>query len=180
MHDEIDEKPMTRWRKWGARTAKIHIDDRIVFVWSKEEATELSLKVKKDLQDYGLLISEDKCSWGARRRIRWIGFEWDTAEFKLFVPEDKIERTTEKIKDVLRKGRKGIPIKEVASFCSLITSAPALGDIARFRTRALLQSVDEAQKRWGWGARIKLDSAAVEELQFWLSNLRSSGPSRVW
>ena len=61
-----------------ARTAEIHIDDGIIFAESKEVATELSRKVRKDLQNYGLLILEDKCSWGARRKIRWIGFEWDT------------------------------------------------------------------------------------------------------
>ena len=46
-----------RWRKWGARTAEIHIDDGILFTGSKKEAIELSNKVRKDLQDYGLLIS---------------------------------------------------------------------------------------------------------------------------
>ena len=91
----------------------------------------------------------------------------------MFVPEDKIKSTKEKIEDVLGKGRKEISIKEVASFCITMTSLrPALGDIARFRTRALLQSVDEAQKRWGWGAKITLEREAVEELQFWLGNLQ--------
>ena len=52
---------MVRWRKWEARTAEIHIDDGIVFAGSKREAIELSNRVRKDLQDYGLLISEDKC-----------------------------------------------------------------------------------------------------------------------
>ena len=73
----------------------------------------------------------------------------------MFVPEDKMERTKEKIEDVLRKGRKEISIKEVASFCSTMMSLRlALGNIARFRTRSLLQGVDEAQKRWGWEAKI--------------------------
>ena len=169
---KLMKTPLARWRRWGARTAEIHIDDGIVFAADKKKATDLSRRVRKDLQEYGLLISEDKCSWGARRRIRWIGFEWDTANFKMFVPEDKLERTRKKIEDLLGKKTRKIPIKEVASFCSLMTSMrPALGDIARFRTRALLQIVDEAQKKWGWGAEAKLDSAAVGELEFWMNSL---------
>ena len=49
---------LRRWRRWGARTAEIHIDDGVVFAGSKKEAIELSNKVRKDLQDYGLIISE--------------------------------------------------------------------------------------------------------------------------
>ena len=74
-----------------------------MFAGSKKEAIKLSNRVRNDLQDYGLLISEDKCAWGARRRIRWIGFVWDTVEFKLFVPEDKIKKTKEKVEELLKK-----------------------------------------------------------------------------
>ena len=74
-----------------------------MFAGTKKEAIELLSKVRKDLQDYGLLISEDKCAWGARRRIRSIGFVWDTVEFKLFVPRDKVERTKEKVEELLKK-----------------------------------------------------------------------------
>ena len=90
---KLMKAPLARWRGWGARTAKIHIDDGIVFAADKEKTTELSRRVRKDLKEYGLLISEDKCSWGTRRKIRWIGFEWDTAKFMMFVPEDKLLRT---------------------------------------------------------------------------------------
>ena len=147
---------LVRWRKWGARTAEIHIDNGIVFAGSKKKAMGLSNRVRKDLQDYGLLISEDKCLWGARRRIRWIGFVWDTVEFKLFVPEDKIKRTKEKVEELLEKERERILIRKIASFFGVMTSLrPALGDIARFRTRFLLQIVDEAQKVGGWPSWMK-------------------------
>ena len=75
---------------------------------------------------------------------------WDSLEFKLFVPRDKVKRTKEKVEELLKKEGEEIPIKEIASFCGLMTSLrPALGDIARFRTRCLLQIVDEAQKAVG-------------------------------
>ena len=97
---------------------------------------------------------------------------WDTVEFKLFVPEDKIKRTKEKVEELLEKEGEKIPIKKIASFCGLMTSLrPALGDIARFRTRFLLQIVDEAQKAGGWGAKAELDEGARDELKFWRKGL---------
>ena len=41
-----------------------------------------------------------------------------------------------------------------------------LGDIARFRTRFLLQIVDEAQKAGGWGVKATLDEGARGKLEF--------------
>ena len=79
---------------------------------------------------------------------------WDTVEFKLFVPEDKVKKTERKVEELLEKEGEKIPIKEITSFCGLMTSLrPALGDIARLRTRFLLQIVDEAQKAGGWEAK---------------------------
>ena len=39
---------------------------------------------------------------GARKRIVWIGFLWDTEEFKMYVPEDKLEQSLQVIRDMLR------------------------------------------------------------------------------
>ena len=93
-------------------------------------------------------------------------------EFKLFVPEDKLKRTKEKVEELLEKEREKIPIRKLASFCGVMTSLrPALGDIARFRTRFLLQIVDEAQKVGGWEARAQLDEGARGKLRFLLKGL---------
>ena len=73
-------------------------------------------------------------------------------EFKLFVPEDKIKKTKERVEELLKKEGEKIPIRMLASFCGVMTSLrPALGDIARFKTRFLLQIVDEGQKKGNSG-----------------------------
>ena len=164
--------PLEMWRSWGARTAEIHIDDGIIFAKGKAFALQLSRKVRQDLQCRGLLISEDKCSWGARRKLEWVGFVWDTKEFKLFITEEKVARVVKVVEELLEKKCRAVPIKEVASFCGLMTSLrPALGDIARLRTRSMLQMVAEAEQRYGWGATVVLDSRSVQELLFWKDNV---------
>ena len=66
----------------------IHVDDSLGLVRGKDKAVSASLRVRDDLDRYGLLASEVKLEWGVRTRMVWTGFLWDTREFKLFVPEE--------------------------------------------------------------------------------------------
>ena len=167
--------PLERWRSWGARTAEVHIDNGIVFAKGKEVTRQLSERVRGDLQELGLLISEDKCSWGARRKIEWVGFLWDTEQFKLFLTEDKIGRVKKVVAEMLEKRGQLVEIKEVASVCGLLTSLrPAMGDIVRLRSRFMLQMVAAAEQKFGWKARVVLDEQSLEELRFWGTTWPSS------
>ena len=117
-------------------------------------------------------ISEDKCSWGARRKLEWVGFEWDTEVFKLFLTEDKIGRVKKVVAEMLEKRGQLVEIKEVASVCGLLTSLrPAMGDIVRLRSRFMLQMVAAAEQKFGWKARVVLDEQSLEELRFWGDNV---------
>ena len=138
------------WRGGGvggqARTAEVHIDDGIVFADGREFTRQLSRRVREDLQKLGLLISEDKCSWGARRELEWVGFKWNTEVFKLILTEDKIDRVKKAVGEMLVKKGKLVTIKEVASVCGLWTSLRlALGDIARLRTRSGMSGNSRSQ-----------------------------------
>ena len=46
--------------------------------------------VKRDLEDFGLLISEEKCNWTVSQVIKWTGWRIDTAEFKIYITERKL------------------------------------------------------------------------------------------
>ena len=164
--------PLERWRGWGARVAEVHIDDGIVFAAGRSFTLDLSRRVRDDLGRYGLLISEDKCAWGARRNILWVGFTWDTVRFKMFLPEEKVARLLGRVDELTRQANKLVPIKQLAGVCSLLTSLrPALGDMTRFRSRSMLQLVAKAQERFGWGGGVRLDNKAMDELKFWRENV---------
>ena len=133
---KILRPPLIRWRSWGARATEVHTDDGCVFAQGQSHTLHHSRRVRQDLTDFGLLIAEDKCSWGARRRLEWIGLIWDTVQFKMVVPELKIARTIRVIIELLQKKKMMIAIKEIVGCCGLLTSLrPALRDILRFRTR---------------------------------------------
>ena len=60
--------PLQRWREWGVKSF-IHLDDGIGAMAGKKEAQRMSDEVKKDLAHFGLLTSEDKCTWLVTQEI---------------------------------------------------------------------------------------------------------------
>ena len=60
--------PLERWRKDGV-CVFIHLDDGLEIVRGRGKALRASKRVREDLDHYGLLASEEKSEWGARRNI---------------------------------------------------------------------------------------------------------------
>ena len=117
----------------------IHVDDGFGVCSSKVECLAASERIRSDLISYGLLISESKCSWGARQSLLWTGFVWDFREFKLWISEEKLVRAETEIRLLLEAGHVVLPAKQVARVVGLLGSfALAMGAIVRFRTRSLL------------------------------------------
>ena len=77
---------MDRWRRIGIRVF-IHVDEGFGIVKGRENLVRASNKVRGDLALYGLLATEEKSEWGARRNIIRTGFVWDAVGFKLWVTE---------------------------------------------------------------------------------------------
>ena len=113
--------PLERWRRQGINVY-LHVDDGLGIVKGKEAAIWASESVRKDLKKYGLLVSEDKSEWGARREIVWPGLVWDTVRFKLFVPEEKLQRAEDLVKEMLRKSSESVKVRMIAKIAALLGS----------------------------------------------------------
>ena len=70
----------------------IHVDNGFGIVKGRDNAVRASNEVRRDLDLYGLLATEEKSEWEARRNIVWTGFMWDTVNFKLWVTEEKLAK----------------------------------------------------------------------------------------
>ena len=113
--------------------------------------------VREDLLRYGLLISEGKCTWGARRSIEWTGFVFDTCKFQLTVPEPKLARAAKAVEDMLERRHGLVLTKELASVAGLLGSFNlAMGSVTRFHTRGMMTKLVEVTKRWGWSGKLVL------------------------
>ena len=175
---KVLKSPLERWRAMGIQCF-IHLDDGLSFSSTKSECLRASAQVRGDLQSYGLLISEKKCSWGARQSIRWTGFIWDLKNFKLWVPEEKLGRAEVEVKALKQKVGK-VQIRTLAKVVGLLGSfALAMGDIVRFRTRALMCNIARVTENGNWGAMTELGSRERDELGFWEQRLRSLNGYRM-
>ena len=66
--------------------------------------------MREDLDHYGLLASEEKSEWGARRKIVRTGFLWDTVRFKLFVPKEKLVRIEGMLEELWKMRKESIEV----------------------------------------------------------------------
>ena len=120
----------------------IHVDDRFGIVKGRENSVRASNEVRRDLALYGLLASEEKSEWGARRNVVWTGFVWDTVRFKLWVTEEKLARAEELLEGLWKKRGEMVGVKEIARVAGVIGSFTlAMGNVARFYTRGMLTQV---------------------------------------
>ena len=164
--------PLERWRRTGIR-AFIHVDDGLGLVRGRDRAVSASLRVRKDLEKYGLLASEEKSEWGARTSIVWTGFLWDTRRFKLFVPEEKLERVEVMLEDLLKDRKESVRIRRLARVAGMIGSfSLAMGNVARFHTRGMLTQVAMVSGKAGWESSCKMDERVIREIRFWKENIR--------
>ena len=113
---------------------------------------ENSDSVRSDLIALGLLISEEKCSWGARKQLEWTGFLWDTARFQLSVTDRKIEKAVVLLTE-LSSTVGEVATRQVAGLVGLLGSFYlAMGPRSRFHSRGLMTFVASQVQKSGWKA----------------------------
>ena len=169
--------PLQRWREWGAK-AFIYLDDVIGAMSGKKEAQEMSDMVKKDLADFGLITSEDKCFWKVTQEMEWTGWLINTKNFMIYVPQRKIVKAEEKLEQLL--AQVGKKVKELGSLVGLIISfGLAVGRSARFYTKFATIEVARVAEEKGWKAWLVLPVEVVAELRFWKENLRKLNGQKI-
>ena len=129
--------------------------------------------MRADLMALGLLISEEKCSWGARKVLEWTGFVWDTAHFYLSVTDRKIEKAAALVSELVSSTGE-VAIRQVAGLMGLLRSFYlAMGPRSWFQCRGLMTFITSHVQRLDWKGWTVLDVQCQTELGFWNDNLRS-------
>ena len=171
--------PLQRWREWGAR-AFIHLDDGAGAVAEEVRAQKVADRVRRNLADFGLLTSDDKCTWKVSQEIEWTGWRINTAEFMIYVPERKLGKAEAKLDELLKSVGKRIKVKSISSIVGLIISfGLAMGRAARFHTRFSTMEVARVVEAQGWGASVVMPAEVIGELKFWRENLRRLNGQRI-
>ena len=165
--------PLERWRRDSGHHF-IHVDDGIgAMSGGEQEAQAMADKVKKDLKYFGLLTSDDKCQWKVTQELEWTGLRINTREFKVYIPDWKLEKAECKLDLLLGRLEHLVPIKELASVVGLITSfGLGMGRACRFYTRFSSMQVAKVSREKGWKSSILLADETVRELRFWRLNMK--------
>ena len=71
----------------------MYLDDGIGGNKKYAEAAFLSCYIRKSVTDFGFLLASDKCQWEPVQVIVWLGYVFDTMSAKIFVANERIEKT---------------------------------------------------------------------------------------
>ena len=108
-------------------------------------------QVREDLQELGLVLSEEKCEWKPCQVFMWCGFAWNLKEFKVMVPEDKKTMIKEMAMELMSS--RTVTVRQVAAFTGLVLSCtPAVGRSARFYNRTTVSWCQSLVDETGWGS----------------------------
>ena len=174
-------KPWTkRWRSLGLHCF-LYLDDGLCICPTREEVEFFSPIVRKDLERAGILEQTQKCVWDPTQAVVWLGFEINLKDYTLSVPNQKIFKALEAIRQACQYNSS--PRKLLKAVGILISLAPILGNTAMICTKPLYAEILEKtnptsknsprNKRQKWDKPLSLSQAAKDCLQFWESNLDS-------
>ena len=130
-------------------------------------------KVRRDLNEFCLIISEDKCAWEVTQELEWMGWRINTKEFTIYVPGRKVVKLEKKLDELLLKLGKKVKLRELSLVVGLIISLGlAVGKSAGVYARFFTIKVAKVAEGRGWEAWLVLSVEVLEELRYWRVNLR--------
>ncbi|CAC5410794.1 unnamed protein product [Mytilus coruscus] len=130
-------------------------------------------KVQQFIQSVGFNINMEKSVFIPSQRITFLGYIIDSVLFRVFLPEDKIQKIIEISNNVLKP--QNILIRHVAQLVSLYSSARYAVTHAHLfhryldidKTRALIKS------NKNYNANMIISEESRSEIRWWLANINS-------
>ena len=156
------------WRQQEIQ-AFIFIDDGIA---DHPNANTLALQAKsirKDLLAAGWVPHKEKSIWLPTKQLTWLGFTVDLLRNRITAENKKLDRAEALARIVLANDSLHVKVLAKANG-TLISLAPAFGDIVFLRTKATQILIDTA---FTWAELLRITQQVHDEWSFWLQNLRS-------
>ena len=164
-----------RWRASGLRVI-LYIDDGFCVADSIRSCERAKVAVCADLHRAGLVINIPKSQLEPTQVGIWLGFMLDLHKGMFLVPQEKIERFCQAIKDLPLYDR--VSVRHLASIVGqIISMGLAVGPVARLRSR---YTYDILNQRRSWFDRVRLSCEAREELDFWKNNIEFFNGQPIW
>lgn len=158
------------WRSNAIRLA-VYLDDFIFMSKTREAAVKLMLYILTSLWDLGFQVSQ-KSSLTPRQKTRFLGLVLDTTfdPPRWFVPSEKAARLQKAAAELLSVPS-AASARRIAQFAGLLISLMLALEPARMMSRELFFTMREGSHA-DWDRLLTLQPEAVEELQWWATNLQ--------
>lgn len=115
-------KPVFAYLRQQGMSSFYYIDDSLIEANSFDACKSNAEFLVKLLNDLGFSVNMEKSVLTPSTRIRYLGHIIDSVQFKVYLPDEKIEKIISKCESVLRN-RKIHSIREVAKLIGLFTSS---------------------------------------------------------
>lgn len=162
---------LTPLRQQGVRLV-IYLDDILLISSSEESCLEETRRLVERLLLLGFVINLGKSELVPSRQKIFLGAYLDSVEMQLSLPRGKLKAFQQRIRAMLRKASQGqvATLKEIQSLVGTIVSMSDCVLAVRLRLNALMEVQNQALH--SKGGRARLSERAVQDLNWWLTNLK--------
>lgn len=158
-------------RKFGV-SSFFYIDDSLLIDSDYLKCLENTHQLRDLFESLGFVINKEKSCLLPSHRVVFLGFIIDSVQFKVYLPEDKIEKIIEHSKKMLDK--KLVTVRQVSTLIGLYSSARCAILLAPLFLRNLDIEKSEALKEcnFDYDKVITLSDLAKQEILWWIDNIR--------
>ena len=144
-----------------------YIDDLLLVGPTAESCSAAVSEGIKILTDLGFVVNYKKSQLSPLQRVRYLGFEVDSVQMKVFLPADKASRLVETCGKLLQQN--SCKIQELAEFIGLILSYSKAADFGMLHYRSLERQKIAAlrQSKGDYEASLELTDESLAEIQWW-------------
>ena len=164
-------KPIFRWFRQQGFRCSYYIDDSLNMNQDKSICGSNFLTMVDTFQSLGFSINKEKSVFVPSQRIVFFGFILDSVLFKVFLPEEKIEKIIKMAQKLSCK--KPVIIRDLASFIGLIINAFHAVLEAQLHYRALERDKVRGLNNCNdFDQYINLSEESLSELNWWIKNVK--------
>lgn len=166
-------KPVFAYLRQQGISSFYYIDDSLIEANSFDSCKSNAQFLVKLLNDLGFSVNMEKSVLTPSTRIRYLGHIIDSVQFKVYLPDEKIEKIISKCESVLRN-RKIHSIREVAKLIGLLTSSLNAINLGALHLRYLDSDKVRALaiSNNDYEGHILLSEESIAEILWWKNNIK--------
>ncbi|MCG7879115.1 MAG: reverse transcriptase domain-containing protein [Candidatus Thiodiazotropha endolucinida] len=164
-------KPIYKWFRQQGFRCSYYIDDSLNMSKVETVCRKNVIIMADTLKSLGFTVNKEKSIFLPTQRIVFFGFILDSVLFKVFLPEEKVEKIINLAKKLLEKPV--VVIRNLASLIGLLVHAFYAVLEAPLHYRALERDkVRGLDSSYDFDRSVNLSADSVSELKWWIVNVK--------